>query len=152
MSPPIWAIPKFPEEIVSIFPFKYIHLMKNLTHASKCCLKIKLALLPAFSICLFFSLNEAVWRVFWQNIKSSIYTEVICLQYIEKTCNTVIILDQIFHTLQYIFFFFLNWELFQYLNHQEPSCLLQNALKNKNKLLPLSVENGIFYLIRIIPD
>jgi len=48
--------------------------------------------------------------------------------------------------------FFFYWELFQYLNHQEQSFLLQNALKNKNKLLSLSVENGIFYLTQIILD
>lgn len=52
---------------------------EKLSHASKGCLDIKLVPLPAFSICLFFSLNEAVSRVFCQNIKNSIYAEVICL-------------------------------------------------------------------------
>lgn len=64
--------------------------------------------------------------------------------------SVISLLDQIFHTLQYTLFF-PHWELFQYLNHQEQSFLLQNALKNKNKLLSLPVEIGIFCLTQIIP-
>lgn len=65
------------------------------------------------------------------------------------TVNVIRLLDQIFYSLQYTFF--LNWELFQYLSHQEKSFLLQKALKNKNKLLSLPVEIGIFCLTQIIP-
>lgn len=66
-----------------------------------------------------------------------------------NTVSAISLLDQIFHTLQYTFFFY--WELFQYLNHQDKPFLSQKALKNKNKLLSLPVEIGIFCLTQIIP-
>lgn len=57
----------------------YIYLMKKLTHASKSCLDISWFPFCLQHLLFFFSQNEAVPRVFWQNIKNSMYADMMFL-------------------------------------------------------------------------
>lgn len=132
----------------------YIYIFdEKLTRVSKNCLHIKLiTLLPSASAFYFFPQNETTPRVFWQKIRNSMYAEVICLIIHGKGTTTLSVSSARFSIACNIpFFIIFFWELFQYLNHQEKSFLLQKALKNKNTVLSLPVEIGIFRLTQIIP-